>query len=61
MIETDAPYLLPRDMGVKSSTKNEPRYLPHIAKKVAKHRSEDFKLLINSIYMNSLKFFNLKN
>ncbi|MEJ2059698.1 MAG: TatD family hydrolase [Gammaproteobacteria bacterium] len=36
MIETDAPYLLPRDLDPKPSTRrNEPMYLPHILKTVA--------------------------
>lgn len=36
MIETDAPYLLPRDLSPKPKTRrNEPRYLPHIARSVA--------------------------
>lgn len=61
MIESDAPYLLPRDMGIKNSSKNEPKFLPHIAKKIAECRSEEFELLISSIYMNSIGFFNLKN
>ena len=61
MIETDAPYLLPRDMGIKSSSNNEPKFLPHIAKKISNHRKEEFELLISSIYMNSLNFFNIKN
>ena len=61
MIETDAPYLLPRDMGIKSSSNNEPKFLPHIAKKISNHRKEEFELLISSIYMNSINFFNIKN
>lgn len=36
LLETDAPYLLPRDLQPKpSSRRNEPRYLPHIAQTVA--------------------------
>ncbi|AOU98724.1 hydrolase TatD [Acidihalobacter yilgarnensis] len=36
MIETDAPYLLPRDMRPKPhSRRNEPAYLPHILQAVA--------------------------
>lgn len=36
MIETDAPYLMPRDLKPKpKSRRNEPRYLPHIARVVA--------------------------
>lgn len=36
MLETDAPYLLPRDLPEKpKSRRNEPRYLPHICESVA--------------------------
>ena len=60
MIETDSPYLLPRDMGIDNSARNEPRYLGHIAKKVASLRPESEELLFSAMYMNSLDFFNLK-
>ena len=40
MIETDAPYLLPRDMGIDNSSRNEPKYLPHIAKRISELRKE---------------------
>ncbi len=36
MLETDAPYLLPRSLKPKpKSNRNEPKYLPHICKTVA--------------------------
>lgn len=36
MIETDSPYLLPRDLRPKpKSRRNEPRHLPHIAQVIA--------------------------
>jgi TatD DNase family protein len=39
MIETDAPYLLPRDLAVApKSRRNEPCYLPHIARTLANLR-----------------------
>ncbi len=38
LIETDAPFLVPRDMRPRpASRRNEPRYLPHIAAVTAKH------------------------
>ena len=41
MIETDAPYLLPRDLKPPpKSRRNEPCYLPHIAATVARLRGE---------------------
>jgi TatD DNase family protein len=41
LLETDGPYLLPRDLHPKpSSRRNEPVYLPHIAGVVARARGE---------------------
>jgi TatD DNase family protein len=41
LLETDAPYLLPRDLLPKpKSRRNEPMYLPHIGAAVAQARGE---------------------
>ena len=41
LLETDAPYLLPRDLAPKpASRRNEPMYLPHVAAAVALARGE---------------------
>lgn len=41
LIETDAPYILPRDMPVqKGNRRNEPAFLPHIAAAIARARGE---------------------
>jgi TatD DNase family protein len=41
LLETDGPYLLPRDLLPKpANRRNEPAFLPHIAALVAKLRSE---------------------
>ncbi|MGD9599045.1 MAG: TatD family hydrolase [Steroidobacteraceae bacterium] len=41
MIETDAPYLLPRDLSPKPATRrNEPAWLPHVARTIAAARGE---------------------
>jgi TatD DNase family protein len=41
LLETDGPYLLPRDLAPKPATRrNEPHYLPHIAAAVARARGE---------------------
>jgi TatD DNase family protein len=44
MIETDAPYLLPRNMpkaAMPKNRRNEPCFLPWVAKKLAEIRKED--------------------
>lgn len=41
-VETDAPYLLPRDLATKpKSRRNEPAYLKHILQSVAGLRGDD--------------------
>lgn len=41
LLETDGPYLLPRDLPQKPhSRRNEPMYLPHVAATVARARGE---------------------
>jgi TatD DNase family protein len=41
LLETDAPYLLPRDLKERVvARRNEPRFLPHIAATVARLRDE---------------------
>jgi TatD DNase family protein len=60
MIETDAPYLLPRSMRPKpKSSRNEPKYLPFIAETIALARQQSLEALINQTTKNSQEFFNL--
>lgn len=43
MVETDCPYILPRDLIPKpSSGRNEPAFVAHVARTIAKHRGEAF-------------------
>lgn len=60
MIETDAPYLLPRSMRPKpKSSRNEPKYLPYIAQTVALARELPLEHLISNTRKTSQAFFNL--
>ena len=61
MLETDAPYLLPRDLKEKpvAKNRNEPYYLPHVAQAVARFMEIDAVELINTAYDNSCNFFKL--
>ncbi|MDH3218147.1 MAG: TatD family hydrolase [Gammaproteobacteria bacterium] len=60
LIETDAPYLLPRDLDPKPSGRvNEPAFLPHILRAVARHRNEPAALLARQCLDNSRVFFGL--
>ena len=62
MLETDAPYLLPRDLQVKpvEKNRNEPCFLPHIANSVAKYMAIEETSLITAAYDNAIAFFNLR-
>ncbi len=58
MLETDAPYLLARDMKPKpASRRNEPAYLPHIAERVAHWRGESLEKLIAATDNNVRQVF----
>ncbi len=60
MIETDAPYLSPRDLRPKpKSTRNEPCHLPHIGKVIAELRGIDYTTLARSTTENARRFFGL--
>jgi len=49
LLETDAPYLLPRDLAPRPpSRRNEPAFLPHIAAAVARARTEPLEALAES-------------
>ncbi|WP_240476441.1 TatD family hydrolase [Marinobacterium rhizophilum] len=61
LLETDAPYLLPRDLRPKpKSGRNEPCYLPHIAERVAKATGESIEALRARLHSNSQTFFALQ-
>ncbi len=60
MLETDAPYLLPRDLRPRpKSRRNEPAYLPHILAKVAACRETTPQALAASTTATAERFFNL--
>ena len=60
MIETDGPYLLPRNLKPKpKSRRNEPQYLPHIARTIADLREESFEAFAQQTTQNTQRFFNL--
>ncbi|MDA3135435.1 3'-5' ssDNA/RNA exonuclease TatD [Atlantibacter subterranea] len=59
--ETDAPWLLPRDLPVKpSSRRNEPGYLPHIITQSATWRGEDAQQLIQQTDENVRTLFGIR-
>ncbi len=60
MVETDAPYLLPRDLSPRpKSRRNEPANLPHIVRSVARLRDASFESVAAATTHNALEFFGL--
>jgi TatD DNase family protein len=60
MIETDCPYLLPRDLDPKPShRRNEPMYLAHVCRALARARGEDPTLTAAGTTATARAFFGL--
>jgi len=61
MLETDAPYLLPRDLQQRPVQKrrNEPCYLPHICDVTARYMGVDSAQLAFTALENSRRFFSI--
>ena len=60
MLETDSPYLMPRDLQPRPvSRRNEPAYLPHIAAAVAHARSETLAKLAQDTTDNARRLFHI--
>ena len=59
MLETDAPYLLPRDLkqAPVQKRRNEPCYLPHICNVTAMHMGVDQTWLADNALQNTRRFF----
>jgi TatD DNase family protein len=60
MIETDAPYLLPRDMKpAPKSRRNEPAYLPHVARVIAAARGVTTEQVASETTATARAFFGM--
>ncbi len=61
LLETDAPYLLPRDLTPPpKSRRNEPAFLAHIARTVAHLRGDDLEALAARTTINAIELFRLQ-
>ena len=61
MIETDAPFLIPKNFDKKpKSNKNEPKYLPHVLKTIA-HYKDDYEVdkLAKEVTKTTKNFFKI--
>jgi TatD DNase family protein len=62
MVETDAPYLLPRDLlPPPKSRRNEPCFLPHIAGAVARLRGQTLEEIAALTTANAGRLFGIKD
>ena len=60
LIETDAPYLMPRDIKPAPKTRrNEPAYLPYVVRAIAAARSESAEAVAADTTANARKIFGL--
>jgi TatD DNase family protein len=61
LVETDSPYLLPRDLPVSPPVahRNEPAFLPHILATLAASRREDPEELAAATTRNAIAFYGL--
>jgi TatD DNase family protein len=58
MIETDCPYLIPKNLPQKPNRNiNEPKYLPHIASEISQLMDISLEELQKETYHNSIRFF----
>ena len=58
LVETDAPYLLPRDLSpTPKSRRNEPAFLVHVAQSVARLRGESLEALAAATTRNAETLF----
>jgi len=58
LIETDAPYLLPRDLAPKSkSRRNEPMHLAHVLTAITQCRGENVAVIAAATTANARKLF----
>lgn len=60
MVETDSPYLLPRDLRPKpKGRRNEPMHLPHVVRQIAINRGEDPMQCARQASATARQFFSL--
>ena len=61
LIETDAPYLLPRDLPEAPRTRrNEPRFLPHVLRRLASAMNRPPQVVAEATRRNAEALFGLK-
>ena len=59
LVETDSPYLIPKNMNDNRKTTNEPAYLPYVVEEIANCLNKDVKYISNKTFENTKKFFQI--
>jgi TatD DNase family protein len=60
LVETDGPYLLPRDLSPRpASRRNEPAFLPHIVRTLARARRESYEAVASHSTAAAQRLFRL--
>ena len=61
MVETDCPYLIPKNLPDKpKNNRNEPSYLNHIVREIATLMEVEEEMLRIKSFENTLDFFDIK-
>ena len=62
MVETDAPWLFPKDYRPKpKKRRNEPKYLPHIVAVLATHMNQSVEDVVHHSFQNACTFFGIRS
>ncbi|MEC9205823.1 MAG: TatD family hydrolase [Pseudomonadota bacterium] len=59
MVETDSPYLMPKNINKSYDTLNEPAYLPYIVEVISKCLNKDIEYVCGKTYENTKRFFKI--
>ncbi len=59
LVETDAPYLLPKNIDVSHDIINEPAHLPYIVQTISKCLNKNMEYVCNKTYENTMRFFGI--
>ena len=59
MVETDAPYLIPKNIPHNENLVNEPSFLPYVVEEIAKCLNKDIEYICRQTYTNTKTFFKI--
>ena len=59
VLETDAPYLIPKNIPNNENLVNEPSFLPYVVEEIAKCLNKDIEYICRQTYTNTKTFFKI--